>query len=146
MLPELDQPVIDFLILADRAEAVNGKLYMMGGGWDRLTIVDFDRPATFSLAIGVLVPWVSTNEEHPLRVFLEHEDGTALEPQIEAAVNVGRPPISVKGQSFRAMITVNSTWKLPGPGTYRAVAVLSSGESKRTTFHALAATARLQVG
>ena len=29
---------IEWLILADAAEVVGGKLYLMGGGWDRLTV------------------------------------------------------------------------------------------------------------
>ena len=33
-LPE--QVEVDFLQLADRAEVLEGKLYMMGGAWDRL--------------------------------------------------------------------------------------------------------------
>ena len=31
---------IDFMLLADKAEVLGGKLYMMGGAWDRLTIND----------------------------------------------------------------------------------------------------------
>ena len=34
---DLGSPEIEWLILADEAELVNGKLYMMGGGWDRIT-------------------------------------------------------------------------------------------------------------
>ena len=29
---------VDWLILADSAQVTGGKLYMLGGGWDRLTV------------------------------------------------------------------------------------------------------------
>jgi len=131
-----EQPEIDFLILADRAEAINGKLYMMGGGWDRLGVVDFAQPVSFSLALGILVPWNLTNQEHPVRIWTEHEDGTRVGPEIQAGVNMGRPPIAVPGQAFRALIVVNAAWKLPRPGTYCVKATVANRQPKRVAFHA----------
>jgi hypothetical protein len=130
-----DLPEIDFLILADRAEAINGKLYMMGGAWDRMTIADFNQQNPFSIAIGVLVPWLYANESLPLVVSIEHEDGVKIPPELHALVNVGRPPNSVKGQSFRAIIAAQGHWKLPGPGTYIVKASLNAHARKQVQFH-----------
>lgn len=133
----LDRPQIDFLILADRAEAINGKLYLMGGGWTQWSWPDFSQPISFGIAVGVLVPWNATNEEHTLSVFIEHEDGTRIEPQITAKLNVGRPASSVRGQSFLTVIAVNGSWKLPGQGMYRAVAALGEDERRHASFRAV---------
>ncbi|MBI2917901.1 MAG: hypothetical protein HYY01_07875 [Chloroflexi bacterium] len=133
----LDRPRIDFLILADRAEAINGKLYLMGGGWSEWRWPDFNLPISFGIAAGVLVPWNATNEEHTLSVFIEHEDGTRIEPQVTAKLNVGRPPSAVRGQSFLTVIAVNSSWKLSGEGMYRAVAVLGEEERRHASFRAV---------
>lgn len=130
-----ERPEIDFLILADRAEGINGKLYMMGGAWDRLTIADFSQQNPFSIAIGVLVPWHYANESLSLVVSIEHEDGARVPPELRALVNVGRPPNSVKGQSFRAIIAAQGQWKLPGPGTYVVKAVLNDYARKDVSFH-----------
>jgi hypothetical protein len=135
----VEQPDIDFLIVADRAEAINGKLYLMGGAWDQLYVVDFDQPVQFSLAIGVIVPWASTNQEHPLRVAVENEDGTVIQPDMQIRVNMGRPPGARPGQPFRALIAVQGAWRLPGPGTYRIQATVDDARSRRTVFHAIAA-------
>ena len=35
------RPEIDYLLVADRAEVVSGKLYLMGGSWDRITPPQF---------------------------------------------------------------------------------------------------------
>lgn len=131
------QPGIDFLILADRAEAINGKLYMMGGGWDRLNLSDLTQPAPISLAVGILIPWGQTNTDHRLDIWLEHEDGTQVKPQINAVVNSGRPPHSVKGQQFRTMIAINGAWSFPAAGTYRFMARLGDAPVKSYVFHVL---------
>ncbi len=56
MLAGLERVEIDFLLLADRAEVLNGKLYMMGGAWDRRQIRSIDSPVSLTMVIGVLVP------------------------------------------------------------------------------------------
>ena len=62
MASGLEQVEIDFLLLADRAEVLNGKLYLMGGAWDRRQIRDIDSPVSLTIVVGVLVPWNLTNE------------------------------------------------------------------------------------
>lgn len=136
-MEELRQrPEVEFLILADRVEAINGKLYMMGGGWDQLNVVDFDQPVPIGFAIGILVPWGETNVQHPIQIWVEHEDGTQILPSVQAEINVGRPPTAIPGQPFRTLLAVNGSWKLSGPGTYRIMATVDSGEPRKTIFHA----------
>jgi hypothetical protein len=134
-----EHPEIDFIVLADRVEAVNGKLYMMGGAWDRLQVPDFSQPVGFGIAVSVLVPWSGTNEEHPLRIFIESEDGTKLDQEYQINVNIGRPPNAIRGQSFRALIALNGGWVFPRPGTFRLVATLSDQEPKHTVFYVTSA-------
>jgi hypothetical protein len=129
-------PDIDFLIVADRAEAVNGKLYMMGGAWDRLFVRDFEEPVGFSIAVSVVVPWTATNELHELTLSVETADGVKLEPQMGVGINVGRPPTAEAGQSFRALVAADVRYKLPGPGAYVVVAALAGSDTRRTVFYA----------
>jgi len=130
-----EQPEVEFLIVADRVEAVNGKLYMMGGGWDNISIIDLKSPPAISVAIGILIPWGQTNMDHRLNIWLEHEDGTKLSPQINAMVNSGRPPHAVPGQKFRSMIAINGGWLFPTSGTYRVMAQLGDSPAKSYAFH-----------
>lgn len=131
---------IDFVILADRVEAISGKLYMMGGAWDHLNVLDFNQPVGIGFAIGVLVPWTETNIQHPVKMWMENADGTRIPPGIDAGVNVGRPPHSITGQSFRALLAVNGAWKLPGPGAYRVMVTVGPKEPRRTVFYAVGAS------
>ena len=124
-------------MLADRAEVLNGKLYMMGGAWDRRHIRDIGAPVALTIVVGVLVPWNLTNEPHRLRIRVEDEDGAPVPPEVEATVNVGRPANATQGQSFRATAVINNRWSLPRLGTYRVVASVAGHSEKRVAFYAL---------
>jgi hypothetical protein len=59
------------LLLADAAEAVNGKLYILGGGW---SVIGPD-PAPMAIAIKIEVPWDQGNDVHKLQLRLVDADG-----------------------------------------------------------------------
>ena len=132
-----EQVEVDFLLLADRAEVLNGKLYMMGGAWDRRFVSNIEAPVPLSIAIGVLVPWNLTNEQHTLDIRIVGEDGDTILPSPSATLNVGRPTAATKGQTFRAMAVVGGMWKLPRFGAYSIVVSIAGQESKRVTFYAV---------
>ncbi len=134
-----DQVEVDFLLLADRAEVLNGKLYMMGGAWDRRRVRDINMPVSLAIVVGVLVPWNLTNEPHQLRLKIEDEDGNPVPPEVEATVNVGRPVNATQGQSFRATAVINNRWSLPRYGVYRVVASVAGHSEKRVAFYAVEA-------
>ena len=135
----IERVEIDFMLLADRAEVLNGKLYMMGGAWDRRYISNIEAPVGISIAIGVLVPWNLTNEPHQIEIRIEDEDGNVLSPRPQITLNVGRPTQATKGQTFRAMAVVGARWTLPKLGTYCVVASIAGEDSKRVNFYADAA-------
>ena len=130
-----EQVEIDFLLLADRAEVLNGKLYMMGGAWDRRQIRDIGAPISLTIVASVLVPWNLTNEPHSLRIRVEDEDGSPVPPEVEATVNVGRPVNATQGQSFRATAVINNRWTLTRFGTFRVVASVAGHSEKRVAFY-----------
>jgi hypothetical protein len=84
------------MLLADAAQAVGGKLYVLGGGWS----VIGPGPATMALAIKIDVPWDQTNLRHQWVLDLVDADGRPVRvpaPEGERAVQitgnfeVGRP-------------------------------------------------------
>jgi hypothetical protein len=85
------------MMLADSAQAVEGKLYILGGGWS----VTGPDPSPFAIAIKIEVPWDQANAQHQIRLALIDSDGrevmseTPEGPQpigLEAGFEVGRPP------------------------------------------------------
>ena len=130
---------IEFLMLSDHAEVVNGKLYMMGGGYDRRYISDIKTPVTLTTVVSVLVPWNLTNQAHSVKLRLETEDGTMQGQEVQGNLTVGRSAQAISGQLFRVMAVINFTLTLPHLGGYRIIATLDNGESKATTFYAVSA-------
>ena len=138
MIGMFDQPGVDFLILADRAESINGKLYLMGGVWDQIGVIDFSKPVVFSIALGILIPWNATNLDHKLRVQLLDEDGNQLF-SVDGGFKVGRPPQLPQGASQHNVLAITVSAVLPKPGTYSVEATINEAERRTTTFFAFQA-------
>ena len=93
------------LLLCDFAEAVNGKLYVMGGGWNILFAPG--QPVTMSVAAVIAVPWDRTNQSHQLTLELLTNDGQAVEIDgqtvaVTGEFELGRPPGIKPGSSQNA--------------------------------------------
>jgi len=90
-------------MLADRVEAINGKLYAMGGAWDRMFVPDVKNPTTISFAAVILVPWNATNQQHSVNLSVEDTDGHNVGFTIEVGFNAagrrGRSRVRRRGLS-----------------------------------------------
>jgi hypothetical protein len=106
------------MMLADSAQAVGGKLYVLGGGWS-ITGPD---PTPMALAIKIEVPWDATNLKHKLRLELVDSDGQAVpapgqeeQPLLtEGDFKVGRPLGSKPGTPIDFPFAINlglSRWR-----------------------------------
>ena len=132
---------LDFLLVADRAEAVSGKLYLLGGGWDRITLAQFPGPANFDVALGVLVGYTETNERHQFALTLEDDDNRVVLGPVDGQFELGRPAGLKPAQAQRFIVAVRGPFPLPGPGCYHWVVTLDGRPAGRTTFWADAAPA-----
>jgi uncharacterized protein DUF6941 len=75
------------MLLADAVQAVNGKLYVLGGGWS----ITGPEPAPSALAIKIEVPWDEGNKKHHFRLALLDDDGRGV------MVPGGQTPVEVSG-------------------------------------------------
>ena len=125
---------IDFLILADAAQVADGKLYLLGGGWDRIAVQGLPAVHMAGIAVGVLVPWSETNTPQTLTLTIEDEDGAAVLPPVAVRVEVGRPPGLPAGAEQRVMVTFNAQLALPRLGGYVVSAALEDGTQRRLRF------------
>lgn len=124
-------PHIDFLVLADRAEAVNGKLYMMGGGWDRLTPGKLPAAHTLGIALGVVIPVGTPQMDHRLDLSI---DGPAKPELSPSAIQFSRqnPPASMPG---RAVFGLEASIVLRAPGVYRIRVTIDGAGAKQVEFN-----------
>jgi hypothetical protein len=129
---------VEWLILADYAEIVGGKLYLMGGGWDKLTVNSgFPLTKPVGLAAAFRVPWDETNQPHNVEIEIQTDDGENV-GKVGAQFEVGRPPGIPKGQVQRFQIAANLSLTLNGPGTYVIVASSNGQEAGRVPFNVMA--------
>ena len=109
------------MLLADHAQAAEGKLNIIGAGW---TVVG-PAPAPFAIAILFEVPWDRANEEHSFRLELVDSDGIPVlvpttdgeEPlMIEGQFEVGRPPGVKRGTALPFPLALNMGPQPIAPG------------------------------
>lgn len=133
--------------LADSAEAVQGKIYALGIGWNAIfsPIFPVAHPR-LALGITIQVPYAATNQMHTVTVHLETEDGEQVrlgfnpqpseEPvplfELGASFNVGRPPMMVAGdeQVVSFAMTIDQLL-FEAPGMFVWVVSIDRTEMKR---------------
>ena len=112
------QVQIKMMVAADAAQAVNGKLYILGGGFDRINMPTQPFEFRFELALLIEVPWTATNEPYQLVVELLDADGQPVGYRAEVEMETGRPPGSRRGASFTVPLALPVFAEFPGPGRY----------------------------
>lgn len=132
-------PTVDVALLADSVQAVRGKLFVLGGGWDTLWVRQF--PARHpSLAIGLRlrVPISWTSERLALSVELQDADGKPVLPQplshdIKLPAN---PPQSAGTSDFGLVrsFTFNNL-RFEHDGAYSFVISVDDDPVSRLRFH-----------
>jgi hypothetical protein len=112
------------MMLADAAQAVGGKLYILGGGWS----VTGPQPSPFAIALKIEVPWDEANRPHEFALSLVNADGQPVvlpTPGGEAAVEVkgnlevGRPAGLKPGTPLDSTLAINfGPLSIPPGGRY----------------------------
>ena len=134
---------VEWLILADAAQVVGNKLYLLGGGWDRLSVNrPFPVDQRIGLAMSMIVDWNETNRKHDFELEILAEDQTteALKSLVKVGgqCEVGRPPGIQSGQEQRFQIAVEMNLKIEGPGAKIVIARIGGLEKRRIHFNVIA--------
>jgi hypothetical protein len=126
---------IGFLLLADHSEAVNGKLYMTGGGWNVLRFPELPQEWGFHIALGVDVGWDETNQRHSLQLNIHDPDGLELGEGFSAEFETGRPPGMPAGQEQRLVMSIGTRTTFSSAGPHAAVVHVNDEELGRARFY-----------
>jgi hypothetical protein len=112
------------LLLCDFAQAVGGKLYILGGGWSKA--ISWGQPVSMTLAIKLDIPWHLANTKLPFEIALLTEDGTPVtNPAVgqpvrgDGQMEVGRPPGLTPGTGLDATMAIPMFGLQLAHGTYR---------------------------
>jgi hypothetical protein len=136
---------VEWLILADAAQVVGAKLYLLGGGWDRLTVnKEFPVNQRCALALSIIVPWNETNRKHSFEVEIISEDNVTEETKslVKAGgqFEVGRPPGIRQGQEQRFQIAIDMTLRIEEAGTKTVIARIEGEEKRKLEFTVVPST------
>ncbi|MGN6257539.1 MAG: DUF6941 family protein [Solirubrobacterales bacterium] len=126
---------IGFLLLCDHSEAVNGKLYLTGGGWNVLRLPELPAEWSFSIGLGIDVAYHETNDPHELVVTVQDPDGVELGEGLTANFETGRPPGLPQGQEQRLVMSIAATATFATPGPHAAVVQVNGEELARSRFY-----------
>lgn len=138
------------VLLADNAQAADGKLYILGAGWATTT----SPTAPMALAILIEVPWTEANRQHRLIVRLLDQDGkpvTVPTPmgeqafRLEAGFVVGRPPQAIPGTPLNVPIAMNFGPLPLAPGCRFIWAIYIDNEQEESRIGEVAFSTRGQL-
>jgi len=129
------------MLLADAADVVGGKLYVLGGGWSQLGAPDV--PTNMALAIKIDVPWDETNRRHQVVATLITADGEQVELngepiRADMEFEVGRPPGLPLGTSIDAPLALSFSGVALAAGGYVWELEIDGQPAARTPFRVLA--------
>jgi hypothetical protein len=100
------------MLLADAAQEVNGKLYVLGGGWS----VTGPEVPPMAIALKIDVPWNEANRRRQWELVLLDADGSPVtfpsadgpqELRVGGDFEVGRPPGLTPGSDIDLPLAVN---------------------------------------
>ncbi len=129
---------IEWLILADAAEVNGGKLYLLGGGFDRITVSSpLPVRRRIALAVSVNVPWGKTNERHRLTLDFVDEDGNR-QAKVEGHFEVSRPPGAKAGQAQRVQMALQADIEMKKLGANVVIGSIDDEESRRVHYNVVA--------
>ncbi len=133
---------VEWLILADAAQVVGNKLFLMGGGWDRLTVnKQFPADQRCALALALRVNWTETNQKHDFEIEIMAEDSLTEQPRslmkAGGQFELGRPPGISPGQEQRFQMALDMNLKIDAPGTKYVIARVGGQEMRRLSFNVI---------
>lgn len=130
-------PSVDIALLADAVQASGGKLFVLGGGWDVLTVRSFPaRHPSMGIGLRVRVPWGWPEESVRLEVELQDADGRSVLPgRLTAPVAITRPAHLPEGQDLTFVRALTFTNVIFGAeGAYSFVISVDGQVHERLRF------------
>ena len=126
---------VEWLILADSAQVIGNKLYLLGGGWDSLRVnTGFPVQRHLAVAASFRCSWNETNQKNNFEVEILTQDGETV-GKVSGQFEVGRPPGIPPGQDQRMQMAVDMGLTFQQPGGYIVVARIEGEEGQRVPFN-----------
>lgn len=140
MKPIVERARIDQLIIANHVEAINGLLYISGGGW-----TDHNRPRApgapplishLGIALGLVIPWAQIDRPHQVTIDIEAVDGGAKLMHADAQIAFDSATMAHPGRDQPTMLGLGVDVVFPEEKEYRVVVHLNGdADARQWNFH-----------
>ena len=129
---------IDYVILADAAQGVGGKLYILGGGWGVFHAVAFPAVVQIGLGIGVSYTAKDFGMSYPSSITIADEADVPVVPPANGPLQIPPPPPQMPRSvsQYRIPFAAQFGIALPRPGKY-TVTVRIGSSTVKTEFDAI---------
>lgn len=135
---------IEYALLADAAQAVGGKVFVLGGGWNLFRAASYPAPVQFAIAIGLGFPADEVGIVYPLNIAIADESGVPIVPEMKGQVETGQPAADVpRTAAIKIPVAININMSLPHPGTY-GIVVSAGPSSTQLSFEAIFAGQKVE--
>lgn len=135
---------IEYALLADAAQAVGGKIFVLGGGWNLFRSPNFPAPVQLAVAIGLGFTFDEVGAKYPLSVVIADEAGVPIIPEMKGQVETGQSAPDVpRTATVKIPVAINVNLSLPHPGTY-GIVVTAGTSTAQLSFEAIFAGQKVQ--
>lgn len=126
---------IEWLMLANDAEVLGNRLFLMGGGWDTLTPSGMPFLHTFAIAVSLLADWDDVVQEREHRIEIAHVPAGGDRKLLGTSMaKLSRAPQMREGEKQRAQFAVKLALQFDKSGTHDIVVTLHGRGSKSVRF------------
>jgi len=128
---------IEYMILEDRAQALGGKLYILGGGWSISHAQAYPAPLNLAIGVGVSYTFNEFGMTYPWSVTIADEAGIPIVPGMSGQLPAPQPLAQVpKGLTKRLPFVLQIGLVVPRPGKY-SITVRFGSSTVKTDFDAI---------
>lgn len=130
---------VECFMLAEAAQVVDGKLYVLGGGVTRVLAPSFPFIYFVTLPTLLRIPWNFSEVQHTVSISGVDERGEAVLPANETLIPGGqRPPEAVEGDDLKLIASIGiGPAVFPREGQYRFTLMIDGLEVAATRARVL---------
>jgi hypothetical protein len=126
--------VTEWIILADYVEFTSGKLYLMGGGWDQLTINHPAKVHNFGIAAAFRVEGHESDLPHDVTLTVTLEADTEPLIELQAHLELASGSDLTPESSQLAQLALNLSVEFKTQGCHHLVTTIDGREDRRFPF------------
>jgi hypothetical protein len=137
---------IDYAVLADAAQAVGGKIFILGGGWNVYRSANYPAPVQLAVAVGLGFAGNEIGGRYPLKIVIADEAGIPVVPELNGQIETGQlAPDLPQGLPVKVPVAWNVSFAVPRPGKYGIVITVGTAQAD-LTFDAIFVGQKVQFG